>query len=81
MSLKPFSQHCPTYGVYTLETKNDPGAPDQDPKTHWYQIGVAWFHKDGQGLNVKLNALPLDRKITLRRLESKSPTASEDPRA
>jgi len=35
----------------------------------WLTIGVAFLHKDDKGLNVILQALPLDGKIVLRSVE------------
>ncbi|MDP0500864.1 MAG: hypothetical protein Q7P63_12275 [Verrucomicrobiota bacterium JB022] len=39
----------------------------QTGKAHWTEIGVAFPHEDGQGFNLVLNALPMERKIVLRR--------------
>ncbi len=35
----------------------------------WLNIGVAFMHKDDQGLNIILQALPLDGKVVLRPFE------------
>lgn len=35
-------------------------------KSYWRRIGVAFIHKDEQGLNIVLESLPVDGKITLR---------------
>jgi len=39
----------------------------KDKKSIWTRIGAAWSQKDGDGLNIKLEALPFnfDGKITL----------------
>jgi len=29
-------------------------------KSHWLKIGACWAHEDGQGFNLKLEALPLN---------------------
>lgn len=46
-----------------------------DGKGHFNRIGAAFPHKDGQGFNLALSAMPFDGKVTLRtpkeRLEAK----------
>jgi hypothetical protein len=32
----------------------------------WTRCGAAWAHADGKGLNVQLDFVPLDGRITLR---------------
>ena len=32
----------------------------------WTRIGSAWAHADGKGLNLQLECVPLDGRITLR---------------
>ena len=35
-------------------------------KSHWTRIGATWTHKDGNGLSIQLESLPLDGRISLR---------------
>ena len=35
-------------------------------KGFWTRIGSAWAHADGQGVNIQLEVVPLDGRITLR---------------
>ncbi|MGH6678499.1 MAG: hypothetical protein ACREDL_06110 [Bradyrhizobium sp.] len=49
----------PTYRAFTV-IKRD-GQED-----FWLAIGAAFMHQDGDGLNVVLQALPIDGKIVLR---------------
>lgn len=49
----------PSHRVYTV-IKRD-GKED-----FWLNIGVAFPHDDGEGLNVLLQALPIDGKLVLR---------------
>lgn len=35
------------------------------------RIGAAWPHKDGKGLSIQLDAVPLDGRISLRVYEDK----------
>ena len=37
-----------------------------DNKSYWSKIAVAWAHKDGQGFNVQMDAMPVDGKLVLR---------------
>lgn len=34
-------------------------------ETYWHKIGAAWPTKDGTGLTLQLDSLPLDGRITL----------------
>ncbi len=47
------------FNVFTVEEREN-----KDP--FWLKIGVAYQHKDGKGLNLILNALPLDNRLVLR---------------
>lgn len=35
----------------------------------WSKIGAAWAHKDGQGYEVRMDALPVDGRIVLRTIK------------
>ena len=49
----------PTYIAYHVrEGKND--------ESFWTRIGAAFSHKDGKGLNLQIDLVPLDGRITLR---------------
>ena len=54
------AKKLPVYIAYTVS------AHDPDDKGFWTQIGAAWQHDDGEGFNLKLNALPIDGQIVLR---------------
>ena len=45
---------------YTVSPEKDGG------KAYWSKVAVAWAHKDGQGYNVQMDALPVDGKLVLR---------------
>ena len=47
----------------------------------WLNIGLAFPHKDGKGLNVVLQAFPLDGKIVLREPSEDEPEQQDDKRA
>lgn len=55
-------QHAtPTHRVYTVIQRD--GQDD-----FWLNIGLAFPHKDGNGFNIVLQALPLDGKIVCREI-------------
>jgi len=54
----------PTHHVYVVEGEGD--------KAFWTKIGAAWFHGDGDGLNVTLTATPLDGKMVIRTVKAES---------
>ena len=60
------------YRVYSIIER-----PKQDD--YWLNIGVAFPHEDGEGLNVILQALPLhgDGKIVLRAYDPQKHEAEE----
>ena len=49
----------PAYRAYTVVKRE--GKDD-----YWLNLGVAFPHEDGEGLNLLLQALPTDGKIVLR---------------
>lgn len=52
----------------------------RDGKGHWNKVGAAWQHRDGQGLDIQLESLPLDGRLTLRELREERMTAFENER-
>ena len=64
----------PTHRVYTVIRRE--GQDD-----YWLNIGLAFPHKDGNGFNIVLQALPLDGKIVCREItEDDTGEASTQPR-
>ena len=43
----------------------------QDGKSYFNRIGAAFEHRDHQGYNIALDAVPVDGKITLRTLKDR----------
>ncbi len=67
----------PIYTAYTV-VKRGEGKDDW-----WIAIGAAFAHADGEGLNVLLQALPMDGKLVLRPpkiVEEKQPAKNTDRR-
>lgn len=44
---------------------------DNEEKTNWIRVGVAFPHKDKKGFNVELKAVPTDGKLVIRMHEDK----------
>jgi hypothetical protein len=62
------------YDVLVVENYEDGAGAE---KANWTRIGVAFPHKDGNGLNVELRAIPVSGKLVIRRHEAKlKPSAS-----
>jgi len=57
------------YDVLVVEKYED-GAGTE--KSNWTRVGVAFAHKDGNGLNVELRAVPVSGKLVIRRHEPKA---------
>lgn len=47
-------------------------------KAVWSKIAAAWAHKDGDGYQVRMDALPVDGRLVLRAPKD-DPTFSEEP--
>ncbi len=54
------SSSAPNYVAYQLTERKT------EEKPFWNRIGVGFMHRDGGGLNLVLNSLPIDGKVTLR---------------
>lgn len=55
---------------------SDPKSPDyiayavdetKDDKGFWHKIGAAWKHSDGEGIDLRLVATPVDGRVVLRK--------------
>lgn len=49
----------PTHIAYQVRER-------ENQRSIWTRIGAAWMHNDGNGLNLQVEAVPLDGRITLR---------------
>lgn len=38
----------------------------RDKKAFWTRVGAAWDHKDGEGLTLQLDMVPINGRIVLR---------------
>ena len=60
MSNTKTAKTVPAYRIYSV-------AKNGDDKSTWQEIGAAWKHKDGKGLNLQFTARPLEgAEIVLR---------------
>lgn len=64
------SSHTPAYNVFTV-TRGTSG------KGFWTNIGGGWVNKDGS-INVKLNCLPLDGQLVIRKVEPRAQEQLEE---
>ncbi len=62
----------PAFRAYSVIKRSD------DKEDYWLNIGAAFEHEDGEGMNVLLQALPIDGKLVLRRY--KEEVEEEKPR-
>jgi len=53
------TQKTRPHAVYVVEGEGD--------NAYWTKIGVAWSHKDGDGFDVRLAALPLNGRLVIRK--------------
>jgi hypothetical protein len=66
--------HQPSHRAYSVIKRE--GQDD-----FWLNLGLAFPHKDGKGLNVILQAYPLDGKIVLREVSDDDREAADNDRA
>jgi len=64
MSNTKNAKTAPAYRIYSV-LKNG-----NDKKATWQEIGAAWKHKDGKGLNLQFKALPLPSAEVVLRVPS-----------
>ncbi len=54
----------PTHRLYRVTGEGD--------AANWTPIGAAWPNKDGKGFNISCDAVPLQGRIVLRRIEARA---------
>lgn len=52
----------PTHIAYSVRDYEKNGTPESG----WTRIGAAWQHRDGEGFDIQLDALPVTGRVTLR---------------
>ena len=67
----------PTYLVYYIVDRDQDNGEEKNG--FWTKVGAAWPHKDGKGLNISIDVVPLDGRLVLREpLEEKEEVATAD---
>ncbi|MEM9046794.1 MAG: hypothetical protein AAGC81_19105 [Pseudomonadota bacterium] len=46
-------------------------------KSAWSKIAIAWAHKDGEGYDVRMDAMPVDGRLVLRSVPEDQQEPSE----
>jgi hypothetical protein len=62
----------PTHLAFTVREYEAKG----EKKSRWLEIGSAWTHKDGKGIDLTLEAMPIDGRVVLRLNEPKPEQAA-----
>ncbi|HEX4606603.1 MAG TPA: hypothetical protein VH092_00200 [Urbifossiella sp.] len=66
----PTKSTKPVYIAYTVRNRDD------QEDGFWTRIGVAFPHQDGKGINLLLECVPFDGRVTLR-VPSEKPAKPE----
>ncbi|HWW87222.1 MAG TPA: hypothetical protein VNZ26_26675 [Vicinamibacterales bacterium] len=65
----------PTHTAYSVRDYQKNGKTESD----WTRVGVAFAHRDGNGFDILLEAIPVNGRIALRKNKPKSEQAPEAP--
>lgn len=68
---KTIMSTTPKYHAYTVRNRGD-------KKAIWTRIGVVWTQSKGQGLNLEIEALPLNFDGKIKLMPPKSAAAAAD---
>ena len=71
MSNEASNSKRPTHTAYSVREYQKNGQKESD----WTRIGVAWAHRDGDGFDIILEALPINGRVALRKSKPKSEQA------
>jgi hypothetical protein len=63
----------PTHTAYSVRDYEKNGETNSD----WTRVGVAWAHRDGNGFDIILEAIPVNGRIALRKNKPKSEQAPQ----
>jgi hypothetical protein len=58
----------PTHIAYSVRDYEKNGTSEAD----WTRIGAAWLHRDGDGFDIRLEAIPVSGRVTLRKHKPKA---------
>ena len=65
------AQKKPSHGVFRVQGDGE--------DAYWTRIGAGWTHKDGKGLTLKLDAMPIEGRIVIRLDEPREDEADIEP--
>ncbi len=75
MLSNPTTSNKPTHRIYAVTRS------DRSDKGFWSEIGAAWANKDGKGLSLKLNMLPLgEADLVIREIDEDAERAYRERR-
>jgi hypothetical protein len=57
----------PTHTAYSVREYTKNGQKESD----WNRVGVAWQHKDGDGFDIILDAMPVNGRVAVRKNKPK----------
>ena len=72
------NEHVPAFKVFAVEDRD---ADDQKDASWWTRIGTGFRHRDGKGVNVILNALPINNRLVLREFDPEDAKKEEEQRS
>ena len=58
----------PTHTAFSVRDYQKNG----ETKSDWTRIGIAWAHRDGEGFDIILEALPVNGRVALRKSKPKA---------
>ena len=58
----------PDYEVFIIKEFGT----SEEKKSKWTKIGAGWSHKDGEGISLQLDAIPIDGKLSVRKYREKN---------
>ena len=67
MSNEASNSKRPTHTAYSVREYQKNGQKESD----WTRVGVAWAHRDGDGFDIILEALPVNGRVALRKSKPK----------
>ena len=66
MSKETITKKAPTHNAYIVR---DFAKQDGEADSQWLRIGAAWSHKDGEGFDLVLEAMPVSGRVVLRKVK------------
>lgn len=63
MTTETKEKKAPSHGIYIVQGEGE--------NARWIKIGAAWKNKDGKGMNLILDSLPLTNKVVVREFTEK----------